>query len=121
MWLQYGFVNFWQKDFGAKAANKMLVKLTHCTEPSPSIRLPCRESRRQSQDCIFSPGIGFFNDSQRRRRCNETNTSSFDEQFTRHILWVRFDGENQSSQNLCANVVMWDWCQTTYFITSRFS
>ncbi len=28
MCLQFGFVNFWQKDFGAKAANKMLVKLT---------------------------------------------------------------------------------------------
>jgi hypothetical protein len=25
---QFGFVIFWQKDFGAKAANKMLVKLT---------------------------------------------------------------------------------------------
>ncbi len=28
MCLQFGFVIFWQKDFGAKAANKMLVKLT---------------------------------------------------------------------------------------------
>jgi hypothetical protein len=28
MCLQFGFVNFWQKDFGAKAAHKMLVKLT---------------------------------------------------------------------------------------------
>jgi hypothetical protein len=28
MCLQLGFVIFWQKDFGAKAANKMLVKLT---------------------------------------------------------------------------------------------
>ncbi len=27
MCLQFGFVIFWQKDFGAKAANKMLVKL----------------------------------------------------------------------------------------------
>jgi hypothetical protein len=26
--LQLGFVIFWQKDFGAKAVNKMLVKLT---------------------------------------------------------------------------------------------
>ncbi len=25
---QFGFVIFWQKDFGAKAAHKMLVKLT---------------------------------------------------------------------------------------------
>jgi hypothetical protein len=28
MCLKYGFVIFWQKDFGAKAAHKMLVKLT---------------------------------------------------------------------------------------------
>jgi hypothetical protein len=26
--LQFGFVIFWQKEFGAKAAHKMLVKLT---------------------------------------------------------------------------------------------
>ncbi len=26
MCLQFGFVIFWQKDFGAKAAHKMLVK-----------------------------------------------------------------------------------------------
>jgi hypothetical protein len=28
MCLQFGFVIFWQKDFGTKAAQKMLVKLT---------------------------------------------------------------------------------------------
>jgi hypothetical protein len=28
MCLQFGFVIFWQKDFGAKAAHEMLVKLT---------------------------------------------------------------------------------------------
>jgi hypothetical protein len=28
MCLQFGFVIFWQKDFGAKAAHKMLVKST---------------------------------------------------------------------------------------------
>jgi hypothetical protein len=28
MCLQLGVVNFWQKDFGAKTAHKMLVKLT---------------------------------------------------------------------------------------------
>jgi hypothetical protein len=27
MCLQFGFVIFWQKDFGAKAAHKMLIKL----------------------------------------------------------------------------------------------
>jgi hypothetical protein len=27
MCLQFGFVNFWQKDFSTKAAHKMLVKL----------------------------------------------------------------------------------------------
>ncbi len=28
MCFQFGFVIFWEKDFGAKAAHKMLVKLT---------------------------------------------------------------------------------------------
>jgi hypothetical protein len=28
MCLQFGFIIFWQKDFGANAARKMLVKLT---------------------------------------------------------------------------------------------
>jgi hypothetical protein len=28
MCLQFGFLIFWQKDFGAKDAHKMLVKLT---------------------------------------------------------------------------------------------
>jgi len=28
MCLQFGFVIFWRKDFGPKAAHKMLVKLT---------------------------------------------------------------------------------------------
>jgi hypothetical protein len=28
MCLQFGFVIFWQKDFGAKDAHKMFVKLT---------------------------------------------------------------------------------------------
>jgi hypothetical protein len=28
MWLEFGFVIIWWKDFGAKAAHKMLVKLT---------------------------------------------------------------------------------------------
>jgi hypothetical protein len=28
MCLQFGFVIFWRKEFGAKAAHKMLVKLT---------------------------------------------------------------------------------------------
>jgi hypothetical protein len=28
MCLQFGFVIFWQKDFGAKVAHKMLVKMT---------------------------------------------------------------------------------------------
>ena len=34
MCLQFGFVIFWQKDFGAKAAHKMLVKMT------PGLLLP---------------------------------------------------------------------------------
>ncbi len=39
MCLQFGFVIFWQKDFGAKGALKMLVKLT-----------PGRVSRSSSVD-----------------------------------------------------------------------
>jgi len=27
MWIQFGFVIYWQKDFSAKADHKMLVKL----------------------------------------------------------------------------------------------
>ncbi len=34
MCLQFGFVIFWRKDFGAKPANKMLVKLT----PGPQVQ-----------------------------------------------------------------------------------
>jgi hypothetical protein len=37
--LQFGFVIFWQKDFGAKAAHKMLVKLT--PGGSMSLRYVC--------------------------------------------------------------------------------
>jgi hypothetical protein len=33
MWLQFGFVIFWRKDFGTKAAHKMLVKLTPVVPP----------------------------------------------------------------------------------------
>jgi hypothetical protein len=37
MCLQFGFVIFWQKDFGAKAAHKMLVKLTTVLlQPTPA-------------------------------------------------------------------------------------
>jgi hypothetical protein len=33
MCLQFGFVIFWRKDFGTKAAHKMLVKLTQGRHP----------------------------------------------------------------------------------------
>jgi hypothetical protein len=36
MCIQFGFVIFWQKDFGAKAAHKMLVKLT------PGLMFACK-------------------------------------------------------------------------------
>ncbi len=36
MCLPFGFVIFWQKDFGTKAASKMLVKLT----PGPTCQAP---------------------------------------------------------------------------------
>jgi hypothetical protein len=35
MYLQFGFVIFWQKDFGTKAAHKMLVKLTPGRQSRP--------------------------------------------------------------------------------------
>jgi hypothetical protein len=35
MCLQFGFVIFWQKDFGAKAAHKMLVKLVQAESYKP--------------------------------------------------------------------------------------
>jgi hypothetical protein len=41
MCLKFGFVIFWQKDFGAKAAHKMLVKLTPvymCDNNSPILQ-----------------------------------------------------------------------------------
>jgi hypothetical protein len=37
MCLQFGFVFFWRKDFGAKAAHKMLVKLTPVSNSIPQI------------------------------------------------------------------------------------
>jgi hypothetical protein len=45
MCLQFGFVIFWRKDFGTKAAHKMLVKLT----PGQKwMRLPERKNSKQS-------------------------------------------------------------------------
>ncbi len=40
MCLQFGFVIFWRKDFGAKAAHKMLVKLTPGNIKGGSITVP---------------------------------------------------------------------------------
>ncbi len=42
MCLQFGFVIFWQKDFGTKAAHKMLVKLTPVLLRCNHIFLMCR-------------------------------------------------------------------------------
>jgi hypothetical protein len=39
MCLQFGFVIFWEKGFGAKGAHKMLVKLTpECKQNMMSLR-----------------------------------------------------------------------------------
>jgi hypothetical protein len=46
MCLQFGFVIFWQKDFGAKAANKMLVKLTPAKRFTGN-KLPISDTRWQ--------------------------------------------------------------------------
>jgi hypothetical protein len=40
MCLQFGFVIFWRKDFGAKAAHKMWVKLTPGGSVDPTYILP---------------------------------------------------------------------------------
>jgi hypothetical protein len=48
MCLQFGFVIFWRKDFGAKAAHKMLVKLTPVL-PKPFVFL----KHNQNQDKPF--------------------------------------------------------------------
>jgi hypothetical protein len=51
MCLLCGFIIFWQKDFGVKAAHKMLVKLT----PGVSIRILPRSAkayRRESKSCL---------------------------------------------------------------------
>jgi hypothetical protein len=45
MCLQFGFVIFWQKDFGAKAAHKMLVKL------APNFLGGCNEEQDSSVCC----------------------------------------------------------------------
>ena len=50
MCLQFGFVIFWQMDFGAKAAHKMLVKLTPGGSMGPIYILQLLLSEK-SQDC----------------------------------------------------------------------
>jgi hypothetical protein len=42
MCVQFGFVIFWQKDFGTKAAHKTLVKLTPGVSGPTNIRLGCQ-------------------------------------------------------------------------------
>ena len=50
MCLQFGFVIFWQKDFGAKAAHKMLMKLTPGGSMGPTYVLHLLFSEK-SQKC----------------------------------------------------------------------
>jgi hypothetical protein len=53
MCLQIGFVIFWQKDFGAKAAHKMLVKLTpDRLQPSLKI-LQCNFDKFRKNKTLF--------------------------------------------------------------------
>jgi hypothetical protein len=51
--LQFGCVIFWQKDFGAKAAHKMLVKLTPGQQKLAADYL-LQLLRVYSADCILS-------------------------------------------------------------------
>jgi hypothetical protein len=46
MCLKFGFVFFWRKDFGAKAAHKMLVKLTPSKRFQQSLMRDCKEYLR---------------------------------------------------------------------------
>jgi hypothetical protein len=51
MWLQFGFVIFWQKDLGAKAAHKMLVKLTPGQVEQPMHSQVCMRFCRKRRLC----------------------------------------------------------------------
>jgi hypothetical protein len=51
MCLKLGFVIFWQKDFGAKAAHKMLVKLTSGGDMAPRYALKLLFCEK-SQNCL---------------------------------------------------------------------
>jgi hypothetical protein len=50
MCLKFGFIIFWQKDFGAKAAHKILVKLTLGGSMGPKYVLQLLFSGK-SQNC----------------------------------------------------------------------
>jgi hypothetical protein len=54
MCLQFGFVIFWQKDFGPKAAHKMLVKLTPGVEGQKTF-FPLSRMVEQDQPKLFMP------------------------------------------------------------------
>jgi hypothetical protein len=56
MCLQFGFVIFWRKDFGAKAAHKMLVKLTAGVMWQTSYFVDCW----LSSFCLFVFVLGMF-------------------------------------------------------------
>jgi hypothetical protein len=60
MCLQSGFVIFWRKDFGAKAAHKMLVKLT----PGVSVKKTFISSslmlRQNKLECLSLPRCFFL-------------------------------------------------------------
>jgi hypothetical protein len=52
MSLKFGFLIFWQKDFGAKASHKMLVKLT------PALLTKVNKVRKGRKAAI--PVVGIF-------------------------------------------------------------
>jgi hypothetical protein len=54
MCLQFGFVVFWRKDFGAKAADKMLVKLAP-GHPETHLKASFPASRSDFEICLSFP------------------------------------------------------------------
>jgi hypothetical protein len=52
MCLQFGFVIFWQKDFGAKTAHKMLVKLTPGDKHSSLLRTFVNYGRKKFYEIV---------------------------------------------------------------------
>jgi hypothetical protein len=54
----FGFVIYWQKDFGAKATHKMLVKLTSGRKLLPLACHPTKKVNKAEELTYLSTNIG---------------------------------------------------------------